>query len=75
MPPQAEHFVRSGLRHDDCDAVHMLKSQHGSLALPQDIPPWFWQEPVLHMPGNPEISASPGMGLGKEPQVVPFGRH
>lgn len=75
VPPHAEHFVMSVMRQDDCDAVQVLESQQGSLTLPHDMPPWFMQEPVVHMPGKPEISGSPGIGFGKEPQVVPFGRH
>jgi len=76
VPPQAEHFVMSVMRQEDCDAVHELRSQHGSPTLPQVAPAEFWHDPELQVPGNPGKGKPPGSAmLGNMPQVVPFGRH
>ena len=36
VPPHCEHIVMSVMRHEDWDAVHKPRSQHGSPTLPHD---------------------------------------
>ena len=52
VPPQAEHIVIP-TRHEDCEAVHAIRSQQTSPTLPHAPPPVAWHDPALQVPGSP----------------------